>query len=85
MSQDKVHMEMGMEETVVIGTALGFLIKHANDDITEIVESEGCGKSTLMELLSMKLTAATIYRELWMMLGVPAEEIAEQLASMEEE
>jgi len=80
-----IHLVMGMEETVVIGTALGFLIKQANSDITEVVEDEGCGKSALMELLSMKLTAATMYTELWTMLGIPADEVAEQLASMEVE
>lgn len=80
--EGKITMVVGEEESVVLATALGALIPTISADIDSIVEFEGCGKTNLLLCLSMQLTAISMYRALWTMLGVPAEQVEAQLAEL---
>lgn len=78
----QLHIVMGMEEATLIGTAVGMLIAHIDNDIHNA--DTGTDTDMLMSMLSTKLTASNIFMSLWESLGMPREEVSAFLAKMEE-
>lgn len=79
----QLHIVMGMEEATLIGTAVGMLIAHIDNDIHN-AEASTDNQDELMAMLSTKLTASNIFMSLWENLGMPREEVSAFLAKMEE-
>lgn len=81
MDAPSLHVVMGIEEATLIGTAIGFLIAHIDQDIQNF---DGANVDEMFEMLSTKLLATNMFTSLWETMGVPREELENLLDKMGE-
>lgn len=84
MSDEKVvHMVMGPQEAMIIGTAVGILIGDIADDLEQWEDGDEQAQSDLFALISAKFMATNIFTSVFQMLGAPAEVVEAMLATAE--
>lgn len=81
MDTPSLHVVMGVEEATIVGTAIGFLIAHIDQDIQN---ADGSNVDEMLEMLSTKLLATNMFTHLWETMGVPREELDNLLDKMGE-
>lgn len=81
MDAPSLHVVMGIEEATLIGTAIGFLIAHIDQDIQNF---DGENIDEIFEMLSTKLLATNMFTSLWETMGVSREELDNLLDKMGE-
>jgi hypothetical protein len=81
MDAPSLHMVMGVEEATIVGTAIGMLLAHIDQDIDN---ADGSNTDEMLEMLSTKLLATNMFTHLWETMGVPREDLEQLLDKMGE-
>lgn len=81
MDAPSLHFVMGVEEATIVGTAIGLLIAHIDQDIDN---ADGSNTDEMIEMLSTKLLATNMFTHLWETMGVPRDELERLLDKMGE-
>jgi hypothetical protein len=81
MEAPSLHMVMGVEEATIVGTAIGLLLAHIDQDIQNV---DGSDTDEMLEMLSTKLLATNMFTHLWETMGVPRDELERLLDKMGE-
>jgi len=81
MEAPSLHVVMGVEEAAIVGTAIGILIAHIDQDIQK---ADGSNIDEMFEMLSTKLLATNMFTSLWETMGVPRDELDQLLDKMGE-